>query len=286
MNTLTVLLLSAAAASPTDALPALPSSLRADDPAPEASDGGSAPASEAPSLKLRLGYQLVSYQYAQSPNLENQASVENDISSATVDEDARLIHGATAAARLWLPSRPAIGLDTQARGSFYSLDPAPICDSIGAPCPDQETISEAVFYGHLLALARYRFGPDSLPVYVGARFGLALTDFQITTEEDGVTGSRSALVMATGVGAELGAELSETLSLTVAYTHHIADYLKTPYGGQLELDVAYSLSDSLFLGLGAERIHRDMDITNQGDLQLGLINDTSLGGRVYLGLQR
>ena len=140
--------------------------------------------------------------------------------------------------------------------------------------------------GHLLAVVRHRFGPDSLPLYVGARLGPVMTDFQITTsDEDERTNSRSALVLASGFGAELGADPSETLTLTAAYTHHIADYLQTPYGGQIELDIAYDLSESLFLGVGAERIHREMSITKE-NIQMGVITDTSLGGRVILGLQR
>ena len=117
------------------------------------------------------------------------------------------------------------------------------------------------------------------------RFGYSNNDLQITTqEEDGSTSSRSVPIGAVGVGLELAAQLTEALSLSAAYTHHISDYLKTPYGSQAELDLSYGVSESLLLGLGAERYYREMNIT-VGDLPVGTISDGSLAGRVHLTYQ-
>ena len=85
------------------------------------------------------------------------------------------------------------------------------------------------------------------------------------------------------IRTELGADLGDTLSLTVAYTHHVADFGKTPNGSQAELDLRYALSPTLFVGVGAERFQRRMPIT-KGDLVLGEISDSSLGGRLLVGM--
>ena len=245
----------------------------AEDVSPEAAEAN---------LSLRVGYHLASYQYAQSPNLGNLATVEHDITKAAVNETPRLVHGAVVGGRYWFKRAPVVGLDAQVRASAYSVEPQSICESLATPCPDQEAMGDWLVYTHLLWVFRYRFGDDG-PVYAAARFGYTSTDFQITTtEEDGSTSNRGVMVGAIGLGAEAGADLGD-LSLVVAYTHHIADYGKTPFGSQAELDLRYNLSPTLSVGLGAERFQRRMPVT-KGDVEVGVIRDNSLGGRLTLGV--
>lgn len=252
---------------------ALPGVAQAEDASAEADESN---------LSLRVGYHLASYEYAQSPNLENLATVEHDISKAAVSESPRLVHGAVIGGRYWFKRAPVVGLDAQVRASAYSVEPQSICESLGSPCPDQEAMGDWLVYTHLLWVFRYRFGDDG-PVYAAARFGYTSTDFQITTtEEDGSTSNRGVMVGATGLGAEVGADVGD-LSLVVAYTHHISDYGKTPNGSQAEFDLRYNLSPTLSVGLGAERFQRRMPVT-KGDVEVGVISDLSLGGRLTLGV--
>ncbi|HNC95961.1 MAG TPA: hypothetical protein PKW90_07540, partial [Myxococcota bacterium] len=86
-----------------------------------------------------------------------------------------------------------------------------------------------------------------------------------------------------GLGAEVTADIGPKFGVGLNFTEYLAGG-STPYNSELGLDLTYSLTDFLYLGLGYEFQSRNIELS-ENDSPSGEIKDSSHVAKLGVGVQ-
>lgn len=235
--------------------------------------------SDRPFLRIGVGYALDAYKYSQERL--NQSS---SLYKLPINMPTSIAQGGGINARFFVPGFRYVGVDAGLRANVYSVAPQALCEGLGQPCPSAGAIADQLLNVHVLAVGRYVVDVGSTTIGVGARIGYGGSTVRTWSVPDATSIDPGTLfISGLGLGAEVTADIGPKFGVGLNFTEYLAGG-STPYNSELGLDLTYSLTDFLYLGLGYEFQARNIELS-ENDAPSGEIKDSSHVAKLGVGVQ-
>jgi hypothetical protein len=229
-------------------------------------------------FRARIGYVVAGYHYHQLPLDNSGAIFPTELEVPTVTQ------GFQANVRAFAPPMGIVevGGEFGLRAVTYSIDPSPLCDSLGRPCADSAAVPDWVKDVHLLGLVRAGGDVGTNRFWGGARVGWALTDVQAIQATSSAINLPQININALALGLEAGADVGPAFFVQASFTDYLAGGA-SPYAGNFEAEAGYNVTDNVYVSLAYDHVERNVDVFNEGNKKLGEIDDVSNGATLSVG---
>lgn len=232
-----------------------------------------------PDFRLRVGAQVSSYRYLQTPSDEPGGLVDRGVGWGGDAGGAPTPIGFDVAARLIIPKVPYVGVQGQFKGAYYTF-------AVGEQAEGEKKPYDMLWAANVSLIGRAPIKVGREEISVGARVGFRYDDF-VTYRgclEPGCTLEYRALGMpGLDVGVELGAEFWQ-MYLLAAVRGGFA-YGSVPYALNVDTNLGVHLTRNVFLDLGFAWQKRDVTLEGKDTgVVRGEISDAQAAGTFSVGV--